>query len=57
MGLLGEIVEVFNLCMDTTATRDCSAIIEILTSLSKSLRFSLALNFLGKDEKKAVSYF
>ena len=53
MGLLGEILEVFNLGLDES--RDCSVVLEILTALSKSTRFSLALNFLGKDEKRAVS--
>lgn len=53
MGLLGEILEVFNRCFDET--EDSSRVVEILTELTKSSRFSLALNFLGKDEKRAVS--
>ena len=54
MGLLGEILEVLNLCLEEEA-RDYTAVLEILMELSKSSRFSLALNFLGRAEKKAVS--
>ncbi len=52
MGLLGEILEVFNICLDESG--DCNAVLEILMELSKSSRFRLALSFLGKDEKRAV---
>lgn len=52
MGLLGEFLEVLNLCFVNEHT---DAILGILKDLSKSSRFGLAMNFLGRSEKKAVS--
>lgn len=52
MGLLGEFLVILNLCFVKTEDRD--PIMEILRELSRSSRFSLALGFLGKDERKAV---
>lgn len=52
MGLLGEFLVILNLSFVKTEDRD--PIMEILRELSRSSRFSLALSFLGKDERKAV---
>ncbi len=51
MGVLGEMLEVLNLCyLDT----DRDSVIQILEELSKSSRFKLSLRFLGKSEREAV---
>lgn len=53
MGLLGEFLTVLNLCF---TTEDSDAVIKILRQLSACSRFKLALGFLKKDQKKAVSF-
>ena len=52
MGLLGELVEVLNLCF--TAEHG-DIILDILRNLSRSSRFNISLSFLGKTGGKAVS--
>lgn len=52
MGLLGEFLEVLNLQF---VDDNSDVIMDTLKELSRSSRFSLALSFLGKGEKKAVS--
>lgn len=65
MGLLGEFLEVLNQCYpqaeDTgkdaeAASKDTEAVMEVLTELSRSSRFGLAVTFLGSSEKRAVSF-
>ena len=55
MGLLGEFLEVLNQCFSQTED-DSEAVVELLTELSRSSRFGLAMTFLGSSEKKAVSF-
>jgi hypothetical protein len=52
MGLLGEFLTVLNLGL--TQAGDFDIVVDILKQLGECSRFSLALGFLSKDEKKAV---
>ena len=53
MGLLGEFLLVLNLCF--APSKDTDATLDILKQLTRSSRFGLAVNFLSKSEKAAVS--
>ena len=54
MGLLGEFLQVLNSGFAENR-EDTDAVLDILQQLSRSSRFGLAVNFLSRDEKKAVS--
>ena len=54
MGLLGEMMVILNCCF---VAEDRDVVMEILTVLSRSLRFSLSLTFLVQAERKAVRLY